>query len=213
MSGPEEREPTETGGPALDRLLALSDGVFAIAATLLVLDVAIPAGLSPDDYRQALHDILPPLAAYGLSFLVIVEFWRGHREIFEYVGRPDTTLTRLALLELGLVALLPFPTALLSEYGDQWQSVAIYSAGVAAVDVVQLAIVLHLKAHPSILRTGLPRHVVRALVVELVGTIVVLTAVVVISYTFTSATKWPWLALIPLKVAAGRYGRPDEEKG
>ncbi|MER8185997.1 TMEM175 family protein [Kitasatospora sp. NPDC094015] len=206
MTGSEETE--ESAGLALDRLMALSDGVFAIAATLLVLDLAVPAGLEPDEYRHALRDLIPSLAAYALSFIVITEFWRAHHAIFRYVRRPDQPIIRLAVLGLGLVALIPFPTDLLAEYGDEWQSVAIYSGTVAAVDVVQLGLVLYLGRHPELLRREIPHRSMRAMVLGLGGTILILGITIAIAWIFGSASKWPWFALIPLKVIAGRMGRP-----
>ncbi|MFC7511900.1 TMEM175 family protein [Streptomyces thermocarboxydus] len=63
------RKPTTEGGP--DRLVALSDGVFAIAITLLVLDIQVPQGLDSDGFHEALRDVLPNLGAYAISLAVL----------------------------------------------------------------------------------------------------------------------------------------------
>lgn len=124
------RKPTTEGGP--DRLLALSDGVFAIAITLLVLDIHVPQGLDSDGFHQALGDVVPNLGAYAISLAVLAGFWRDHRAIFHRVRLVDADVIGLTVLGLGLAALLPFPTALVSEYGDETTSVVIYSAAVAS---------------------------------------------------------------------------------
>ncbi|MEI5131990.1 TMEM175 family protein [Streptomyces libani] len=139
------------------RLLALSDGVFAIAMTLLALDISLPDGLDSDGFAQALRDVMPKVWAYALSLLVIAAFWRGHYQLFQYVRDVDGTVIRLVLLSLGLVALMPFPTTLLAEYGDLPQSVAIYSGAVAVMGATQLALTLVLWKRPWLGERGIAR--------------------------------------------------------
>ncbi|MGW7663253.1 TMEM175 family protein, partial [Streptomyces sp. NPDC054756] len=105
-----------------DRLVALADGVFAIALTLLVLDFSVPQNLDPADYDDALRELLPNFGAYALSVLVLGAFWREHRRIFGYVRQVDGQLITLSILGLGVAALLPFPTKLLAEYGREPES-------------------------------------------------------------------------------------------
>lgn len=64
------------------RVLALSDGVFAIAATLLALDLRVPGGLPEAGLRDALSDLIPAITGYAVAFLVIGLLWLGHRELF-----------------------------------------------------------------------------------------------------------------------------------
>ncbi|MFI6597875.1 TMEM175 family protein [Nonomuraea sp. NPDC050536] len=88
-----------------DRLLVLTDGVYAIAVTLLVLDISIGADLSPTEFLAALHAVLPKVGAYALSFLVIAALWRANRRIFLHVVRVDDVTIQVALLWLILVPL------------------------------------------------------------------------------------------------------------
>ena len=99
------------------RLEAFSDGVFAIAITLLVLDLAIPeTRQSEKDLLHAVRDQWPGYLGYIVSFSTIGALWLGHNAITDYLSRADTTLLRLNLLLLLFVSFLPFPTRLLSEY-------------------------------------------------------------------------------------------------
>ena len=101
------------------RLEALSDGVFAIAITLLVLDIAVPAHASKD-LLGAVTQQWPSYLAYAVSFSTIGALWLGHNVITEYLDRADAAFVRLNLLLLFLVALLPFPTRLFADYlGDE----------------------------------------------------------------------------------------------
>lgn len=96
------------------RMEALSDGIFAIASTLLVLDLAIPAVSS--DVAERLREQWPIYLAYLVSFATIGQAWLGHSVITEYLERADSILLRLNLVLLFFVSLLPFPTHMLAEY-------------------------------------------------------------------------------------------------
>jgi len=96
------------------RMEALSDGIFAIASTLLVLDLAVPA-VQPD-VAQRLVDQWPIYLAYLVSFATIGQAWLGHSVITEYLDRADSILLRLNLVLLFFVSVLPFPTHMLAAY-------------------------------------------------------------------------------------------------
>ena len=100
---------------------AFSDGVFAIAVTLLVLEIAVPAG-SGNDLLGALRDQWPSYLAYFVSFATIGAVWFAHTVITEYLDHADSVLIRLNLLLLLVVSFLPFPTKLLAEYVHQVRS-------------------------------------------------------------------------------------------
>ena len=96
------------------RMEALSDGIFAIAATLLVLDLAIPKVSS--DVSRSLLEQWPTYLAYLVSFATIGNAWLNHSVITEYLERADAILLRLNLVLLFFVSVLPFPTHMLAEY-------------------------------------------------------------------------------------------------
>jgi uncharacterized membrane protein len=114
-----------------NRLEAFSDGVFAIAITLLVLEIDVPEA-AEGGLWSALLDQWPSYAAYLVSFAVIGIIWVNHHRATRPVARVDTTLLFLTLLLLLFVAVLPFPTALLAEYilhpADADVAAAVYSA-------------------------------------------------------------------------------------
>lgn len=113
-----------------DRLETFSDGVFAIAITLLVLGIEVPpfsSGLGTE-----LMGLWPSYLAYVVSFLVIGAIWINHHAMFGHVVRADGTLLLLNLLQLMVVAFLPFPTAVLARAAtegiDQPVATAFYGA-------------------------------------------------------------------------------------
>ncbi|MFG1808828.1 TMEM175 family protein [Streptomyces sp. NPDC049040] len=190
-----------------NRLLALSDGVFAIAITLLVLDISVRQGLDPAEFRHALRETVDSLLAYGLSFVVIAALWRDHRRIFGKVVRADEVLVRLTLLGLGLVALMPFPTTLLADYGSQPEAVAIYAGAVAVVDAVHLGLLLYVARRPQLLSSPLSAASVRLLSADLGATILVFVVSVPLAFASPAGAKWCWVVLIPIRVVLGRLRR------
>jgi uncharacterized membrane protein len=120
------------------RIVAFSDGVFAIAITLLVLGLDIPKHLSSDQLAQALFDNWDNLVAFAISFAVIGRFWIVHHRMFSEVKAFDGRLLGLNLLYLGWVVLIPFSSQVLGDYGGETPSVVLYSVNLAAVVLVGL---------------------------------------------------------------------------
>ncbi|MFK0059027.1 TMEM175 family protein [Streptomyces werraensis] len=184
--------------------MALSDGVFAIAITLLVLDISVPQDLDPARFHQALADTLPNLGAYAVSLAVLGGFWRDHRAIFRPVRQVDPDVIRLTLLGLGLAALLPFPTALVSEYGHERVSVVIYSATVAALGAVHLALAVVVARRPWLRDGADPVRDEFLYAVDLGVTVVVFVVTIPLALVVGAAAMWWWLVLLPVKVWLGR---------
>ena len=127
-----EREPG-----AFDRVVAFSDGVFAIAITLLVLSLSIPDDLPADEIDNYMFDHWGQVFAYFLSFAVIGRFWLSHHRHFDLLDRSDHRLLTLNLVYLAFVCLIPFPTAVLGDFDLTSTSVALYAG------VVGMASALH----------------------------------------------------------------------
>ncbi len=103
-----------------DRVLTLSDGVFAIAITLLAFNIVphIAATVTGSQFVRALWDLAPALVTYFLSFLVIGRFWDSHRSFFRYISLADSRVSWINLLVLLWITLIPATAALL---GSHWQ--------------------------------------------------------------------------------------------
>ncbi len=122
------------------RVEAFSDGVFAIAITLLVLEIRVPSPDATDNGRAllaALRGLWPSYLGYVLSFVTIGIMWANHHSIFRYVRRADRYFVLINVLFLMCIAFLPFPTALLAEYlpepGGRTLAVAGYSATLVVI--------------------------------------------------------------------------------
>jgi len=109
------------------RLETFSDGVFAIAITLLVLEIAVPHLEEPGQLGQALLDLWPSYIAYATSFMTIGIMWVNHHSVFRQIRESDH---RFLLINLGLlmcISFVPFPTTLLADYawGGNGESAAL----------------------------------------------------------------------------------------
>ena len=121
------------------RLETLADGIFAIAMTLLVLNVQvpqIPAHLVGERLPRALFDLWPRFLSFALSFVVVGVYWVGHHNQFHYVRRVDRPFMWLNILFLMCIAFVPFSAALLGQYVHQQIAVAIYGLNLVVVGAV-----------------------------------------------------------------------------
>ena len=125
------------------RLEAFSDGVFAIAVTLLVLDIGVSA-TAGQDLGGAIRGLWPSYLAYVASFSTIGAAWLGHNAITEYLERTDAAFVRLNLLLLLFISFLPFPTRLVADYihQDKAERVAVTFYGIVLVLATTMLLVL-----------------------------------------------------------------------
>jgi uncharacterized membrane protein len=119
----------------MSRMVAFTDGVIAIAITLLVLDIAVPEipdALVAEELGDAIWELRPQIFGFVVSFSVVAYYWLSHRLVFSHLRTIDLSLMIINLFFLLMIAFNPFATALLAEYVPEGLAVAIY-AGVAAL--------------------------------------------------------------------------------
>jgi uncharacterized membrane protein len=156
-----DRQEVERRG--LERVVFFSDAVFAIAATLLVIDLRLPEGLaslSDSDFNVELGKLLPRVLIYVLSFAMVGLYWLVHWVRFQMIDRIDARLVVLNLILLGAVALIPFPTALIGEHGDRPAAVIIYALTLAAAGILGPVTWIH-AARAGLIRDDIPPQLVR----------------------------------------------------
>jgi TMEM175 potassium channel family protein len=139
------------------RLEAFSDGVFSIAATLLVLELHVPE--SSDGLGSALLAQWPSYVTYATSFGTIGIIWVNHHSLFIHVRQVDRSLLFLNLLLLMTVSVIPFPTALLGRYvtaGDDGHLAgAVYGGVMVLMSVAFSALWFHVTGNPRLLNRQL----------------------------------------------------------
>ncbi|WP_405733924.1 TMEM175 family protein [Streptomyces sp. NBC_01537] len=207
MTEPVAQAHPQENDPGTSRLIFLSDGIYAIAMTLLVINVTIPAHLDDAAFHKALADALPNVGAFALSFALIAGFWRDHRRILTALPTETAIVTRLILLGLGLVALLPFPTTLLAEYASQPETVALYAGAMAAIHAVHATLLLltQRQVHPSPASSAAAAR--RRFTAQLGASVLIFGLSVPLAFVNTAAAMWFWLTLIPAQYFLGRHPR------
>ena len=118
------------------RIVAFSDGVFAIAITLLVLNLSVPEHIPGDDLNDVLWAQRQDLLAYVISFAVIGRFWILHHRFFAGVVGFDGRLLALNLFYLGWIALLPFSSQVLGDHGGDSAAIVLYAVNLSGTVLV-----------------------------------------------------------------------------
>ncbi|HEY2552602.1 MAG TPA: TMEM175 family protein [Streptosporangiaceae bacterium] len=186
--GPRTSDPLSKGG--VGRLQALADGIFAVAMTLLVLN--LPTGAGTDkQVSGVLSDALPHLLLYFASILMLGALWFSHRNAFEYFRRTDHPHTWLNLIMLTFVALVPWTTALVAQHVHEPLAVTVYAANLGIVTALDAAAWRYATGPAALTEELTPRFVA---VSRLLTVVPVAGSVVAIGVCWLST--WAGLAVI-----------------
>lgn len=159
-----DTDPVEFG-----RVVTLTDGVFAIALTLLVLDLTLPAQTAGVPLAEALAATAPRLFAFAVSVAVVGTFFQSHHELLAMMQRIDGGFIGLTVPYLGFIALVPFVQRLLSDSGGEPLAFTLYGAVLGAASAIGALMLWHAHrrgllraplvgrdARFEVLRSGLP---------------------------------------------------------
>jgi uncharacterized membrane protein len=191
-----------------ERTIAFSDGVFAIAITLLVLSIDVPTLGRGEKLDHALSNLGDNIVSYFIGFAVIGLFWVGHHYFFNSLRGFDGRLLWLNLLYLSFIGLLPFSTALLGDYGNDPTALVTYAINVALAGLADTMMVV------VALRAGLLEPAMQTRGSELIGRNLVAPLVffasIPLAYVDTDLAKYSWLliALLPRLLTRWRVWRP-----
>jgi uncharacterized membrane protein len=181
----------------LERLVFLSDGVFAIAMTLLAVELALPevsAG-SPEDLGQRLLALGPRYLSYALSFVVIASYWRSHQRIFRYLVRLDGRFVWLNLILLLCIAFLPFPTSVLGNYPSEVAAVSLYAGTLAATGGMVLLMWAYATTGHRLISAQESAHVIRLVLLRAACPPLIFLISIGIAQFDTDLAKYSWLAI------------------
>jgi len=152
-------------GQSVERLAALSDGIFAVAMTLLVLDIHAPTSEAvhgEHDLWRVLVALSPRLLMYGMSFMTLGIFWVGQQTQLNHLERSDRSLTWIHLAFLAVVCLVPFTTSFLAEFMRYRVALMVYWA-----NIFLLGMTLYLSwlcaLDLGVVKSDLPANVTKAI--------------------------------------------------
>ncbi len=201
---------TETGRtsqrddmPSIDRLLALSDGVVAIALTLLVLQLRVPSLPSASaDSASALAAALAKgtdqLTAYVISFYVVAQFWLVHHRVFQHLVGQEEGLAWWNFAFLFTITIMPFTSDMLGEYGSNPLAVDIFALNLLLAALATQA-TAELGRRRGLTTPGFHRAARRAAFLRSTATVVILAASMGLAWVNAGNAKFVWLllALVP----------------
>ena len=149
------RQEPELHGPghALERLIFFSDAVFAIAITLLIIDVHaphVPLGSPSHEYIRALLNLMPSLVGFFISFFVIGAFWAGHHRAFALAGHYSESLNRPNLLMLCSVVFMPFSTSFMSHNVGMLVPTQFYNLSLIATGLLNIRLIRIVTSPPVV---------------------------------------------------------------
>jgi uncharacterized membrane protein len=189
---------------SLERIGALSDGLFAIAMTLIVLEIRVPTIEHPAtdaSLANALVDLAPRFVTYLLSFLTLGIFWNGQQTQLSYIDRGNRDLAWLEILFLAVIALFPFTTSLLAENIDLRLALGLYWLNIFLSGAVLYAIWLYAE-RAGIVREGTPPEVGAAIRRRIrVAQVLYLTGFLISLLPTGTLPAIAWIVLVQLNYA------------
>ena len=215
MSQEDDAQGIQRGSAEFSRVVNFSDAIFAIAMTLLVLQIEV-SGLpegdgSARDMLEALKDALPEIVSFAVSFYVIGRYWLAHHWFFSRLARLDRRLLSQNLGYLGLVAFLPFPTALIGEYEGNPIAFVVFALSMAAVSFMEVVLARH-AYWSGLLQTGAPAGTWEAARTASLFPVVVFVLSIPIAFINTTVALLSWLFLAPIGYLINSRMPPDVQE-
>jgi uncharacterized membrane protein len=197
------------------RVLAFSDGLFAIAMTLLVVGIGVPtlgaSGADESAMLDAINDLLPEIISFFISFAVIGRYWVAHHRFVGWLGAMDYGLVGINLVYLAFIAFLPFPTGLLGSYFENPISVATYALAIAVISGLEVVLFRH--AHRrALLAREMPESVFRWGSATSLLPVAFFLLSVPVAFLSSVVAVALWFAAAPFEKVLDRY-RPAEAAG
>jgi uncharacterized membrane protein len=191
----------------LERLIFFSDAVFAIAITLLALEIRLPASeglMSDGELAARLVGLWHRYLGDCISFLVIGVFWMAHHRKFRFIKRYDSGLLLLNLLLLMVVASIPFPTSVISEYPYRAATV-FYALIMLLVALMYMAIWWYASWHNRLIDADMDtKHRRREFITPLATAFVFLLSVG-FAFIDPDVAKFTWLLIVPVTLFMNKY--------
>lgn len=189
----------------MNRLHALTDGVYAIAMTLLVLELHVPDARSSAELVAGLIAILPNLFSFALGFAVLGTYLVGSAVNLSHLARVNRAALFLNVLQLFFISLLPFTTALLGRYSDEAAAVVVYALHLEALGLAQYAHWIYVLRHPVLVHAPIDARTARAATIRiLVGPVAWATAMLLALVSARLGYAVFYVVLIGYVVAAVR---------
>jgi uncharacterized membrane protein len=210
---------SDARGMGKNRIEALTDGIFAVAMTLLVLDIKPPVHLRFETSEALISHLLTlehSFAMYAISFVVLAMFWLGHHLQFHFVRHVDRPLLWINLAFLLLAVVVPFSTNLVGDHSRLQFPVVLYAANLLALSLLLFLQLRHLAASPHLTAPHLTREAVTHLHRQLILFGIVPVVSIATSYYSPRLGMYLYALLVVPAFVPGRIDRlmrPETDGG
>lgn len=179
----------------LERIVFFSDAVFAIAITLLALELRLPSIAPTEHISHALLDLWPKYQSYTISFLIIGFYWMGHHHYFRFIRRYNYVFIGLNIGLLASIALLPFATSVLDTYPTRPGAIAFYATCMAITGYLKTLLWCYAVHGGNLVQGGLSHQRRKQLFYRALIPPVVFTLSIAIAPLNPILAKLSWIAI------------------
>lgn len=195
----------EGDGLEFDRVSFFTDAVYAIAMTLLVVELGVPrVADAPGALAAALAEDWTAIVGFFIGFIVLGRYWLAHHQFFSILSSLDSRLIGLNLVYLAFVAFSPFPVGLLSDYEGSSLTFLIFAATMAAISGLEVVMFVYATRHGHT-RVALPPEVVRFALLASGLPVLVMIASMPLGLIAPSLALASWLLMFPLGAWLNRH--------
>lgn len=187
---------------ATKRIETLVDGIFAIAMTLLVLNLVVPeitGPLSEAVIRSSLSTLYPKFSIFVLSFILLAVFWNLHHRAFHYINKADDGLLWLNVIWLLFIVMVPFSQTLIGEYGDFAISHLVYN-----LNMMGIALFLALSWYYAVNRNLIDENIDKAQLSKMgrgyLAFIFIALLAVTLTFIIPGWTSLTYILIIPIEM-------------
>lgn len=205
----------ESEGIEFDRVAFFTDAVFAIAITLLIVEVGLPEAIpNPEkasDLFEAVWDKVPVIAAFFVGCFVIGSYWSANHRFLAQVAAIDRKMIGYTVIYLAFIAFLPFPTGILGEYPENPMSIAIFAVNLGIVSTLE-AVLLHHAWKAKLLKRDMPADVEHWILVLSLFPVLMFALSIPVAFIYPWLGVAVWFGSVPFQAWFARR-RPEDAAG
>jgi uncharacterized membrane protein len=201
--------------PSVTRLLSLSDGVVAIAITLIVLQLKVPTLSDPNSASQLaakLNEASSQFTAYVVSFYVIAVFWLAHHRVFRLVRGHDEGLAWWNFVFLFTISVMPFTSDLMGTYSENPLAVDVFALNLLLASLATQGATLYSRRH-HLLVAGVDQATMREHRARAFVTVTACATSMAVAWISPTAARYVWILLIATPSLGRWWGRRGTDSG
>lgn len=204
MNSTADEEHLAEEGPTVSRIASFSDAIFAVAITLLILNInlpLIPKGQVSQELGPAVKELIPHFWSFVLSFAVIGVYWMSHHGIFRFIKRSNRLFLWLNLAFMMSIVFLPFSTSMLGQYGGDRLAVMFYAGNLTMTGgLMGLLWWYAASGNNRLVSKELSPETRKHIMIATLLPASIFFISIFVALVSTSAAKYLWLAIIPAEI-------------